>query len=41
MVNTGQQEVAKNAFLKCSELDPLGAVGDEARSFLDQINTDE
>ncbi len=41
MVSTGQQEIAKNAFLKCSDLDPSGAVGDEARSFLDQINTDE
>ncbi len=37
MVNTGKADIAKDAFSKCSELDPLGPVGDEARAFLEQI----
>tara|TARA_Y100000588_G_C14277250_1_gene935001 strand:- start:2422 stop:3081 length:660 start_codon:yes stop_codon:yes gene_type:complete len=41
MTNTGEKDIAFDAFSKCSELDPDGAVGDEARSFLRQYFKDE
>lgn len=41
MTNTGEKEIAFSAFSKCSELDPDGAVGNEARSFLREYFKDE